>query len=312
VPPRVFGPLTSARDPDEHQALFCDLFGMEPLASVTFDQGPAAALFGGDVTGVELRLLGTPGCASGAVICRFSGPDSGTIRDGASPVDHDALKVIDFFAPDLEAAVAKARALGHDVSVSAEPYSMDGVPLREAHLGGPDGLRFAILGGPQREMRQYVELPDRLISDVLGVTSPVQDQHLAAAYYADVFGWRPVLQYTADGSAIATLVGLEADFRVTGVCMGSRSEETYVDLLDYGLPPGVGASLRGRSVAPRRGLLGLAVLVADLDAIRAAAPPGALGETVVFPAESGVAGAAVLTPPWGVPHLLLATERGLP
>jgi len=310
--PRVFGPLTVAQDLPEHSSLFVDAFGMAELATVDLDHTSTQTLFGDHVGLATIRLLASPGCGSGAVVCRFDGEDVGPVRDYASPVDVDALKVIDFYAPDLEAAVAHVREIGLDAEVSGTPYSMDGVPLVEAHIQGPDGLRFAILGGPTQEMRKYVEASDRLISEVLGVTSPVRDRAQAVDFYAEVFGWKPVLEYTAKGPALASLVGLDAKLQVTGICMGSRPEETYVDLLDYGLPAGVGVSLRGRTTAPHRGLLGLVVLAPDLPSLASAAPAGVLGAAQPVQGLPGIKRAAMLTPPWGIPHLLLESEEELP
>ena len=310
--PRVLGPLTVAQDLAHHSVLFVNAFGMSELATLALDLPSTQSLFGGDVGPVTMRLLASPGCGSGAIACSFSGDDIGTVRESASPVDVDALKVIDFYAPDLDAAVAHVRGVGLDVEVSGTPYSMDGVPLVEAHIQGPDGLRFAILGGPTQEMRKYVEASDRLISEVLGITSPVRNREQAVDFYADVFGWKPVLEYTAKGEALESLVGLSANLQVTGICMGSRPEETYVDLLDYGLPPEFGASLRDRTTAPHRGLLGLVVLVPDLAGLRAVAPPESLGVAQVVQGLPGIKSAAMLTPPWGIPHLVLETEEELP
>ena len=126
--PRVFGPLTVAQDLPEHSSLFVDAFGMAELATVDLDHSSTQTLFGDDVGLTKIRLLASPGCGSGAVVCRFDGEDVGTVRDNASPVDVDALKVIDLGSANAT-FINGQKLIAHQARILR-----DGDELRLGHL----------------------------------------------------------------------------------------------------------------------------------------------------------------------------------
>ena len=84
-------------------------------------------------------------------------------------------------------------------------------------------------------------------------------------FYREVLGWDVVFEYAIDDPSFSALVGIEEPLRLRSRNVGPSTREPYLGLIDYGLPADVGGSLLGRSVAPRRGLLGAVVLVGDLD-----------------------------------------------
>lgn len=299
-PARLFGPLISARDLDEHARLFRDVFGMVEVGRARLDPERGRTLFGADAGTVDLLALTTPGVLSGVLVCRFDPVSDETIRTYESRVDRDALKVIDFYAPDYEGALRHARRLGYQVVEAQAEYELDGGTFREAHLWGPDNVVTAFLGGPATFFADFAQVTDRLVSEVQSISAPVGQAQPVIDFYREVFGWDVVYEYTIDDPTFAELVGVD-ELRLRSRNVGVSTREPYLGLIDYGLPDHVGGSLRGRCVAPRRGLLGAVVTTSDLAGVLSRA--GATVEVDLAP--FGATRAALLTAPHGVPHLVI-------
>jgi catechol 2,3-dioxygenase-like lactoylglutathione lyase family enzyme len=301
----LFGPLISARDLDEQARLFVDVFGMAEVGRTRLDKACGQALFGAGAGAVDLLALQTPGVASGVLVCRFDPVSGETIRSYESRVDRDALKVIDFYAPDYEAAIEHARALGYEVVPSQAEYELDGGTFREAHLWGPDNVVTAFLGGPAAFFADFAQVTDRLVSEVQSISAPVSQAQPVVDFYADVFGWVVVYEYAIDAPTFADLVGVRQQLRLRSRNVGASTREPYLGLIDYGLPPDVGGSLMGRCVPPRRGLLGAVVAVPDVDGVGSRASVDAAGTVALDLPPFGSVRAAVVHPPHGVPHLIV-------
>jgi catechol 2,3-dioxygenase-like lactoylglutathione lyase family enzyme len=301
-PARLFGPLISAGDLEAHARLFGDVFGMVEVGRTRLDRDRCQALFGPNAGAVDLLVLQTPGVLAGAVVARFDPVWAETIRTYESRVDRDALKVIDFYAPDYEAALSHARRLGYEVVEAQAEYELEGGTFREAHVWGPDNVVTAFLGGPASFFADFAQVTDRLVSEVQSISAPVSQGQPVIDYYRAVFGWDVVYEYAIDDPSFAALVGVD-ELRLRSRNVGVSTREPYLGLIDYGLPPHVGGSLLGRCVAPRRGLLGAVITTPDLDGVRARS--GAVVSVEVDLAPFGAAHAALLHPPHGVPHLII-------
>lgn len=305
----VFGPLISAADLGEHARLFTAVFGMQQQGRISLPPSAGQPLFGSGEGAVELVTLQTPGVTSGVVVCRFDPVSTETVRSYESRVDRDALKVIDFYAPDYEAAIAHARGLGYLVVETEAVYELEDGTFREAHLWGPDNVVTAFLGGPAPFFNDFAQITDRGVSEVQSISAPVSDAEPVVAFYREVFGWDVVYEYAIDDPSFAGLVGVDAPMSLRSRNVGSSTREPYFGLIDYGLPAAVGGSLLGRSVAPRRGLLGAVVTTADLGAVRVAAGEDRCGAEVELDlAPFGVTRAAVVHPPHGIPHLVVQVD----
>lgn len=305
---RVYGPLISTGDLEAHRRLFCDVFGMEEAGRSTLDGMAAEALFGVEVERVDLVALQTPGTPSGAVLCRFDPVSEETVRTYATRVDRDALKVIDFYAPDYEGAIAHARELGYEVVEAEAEYDLPEGRFREAHLWGPDNVVTAFLGGPAGFFQDFAQITDRPVSEVQSISAPLSDAEPVVRFYAEVFGWDVVYEYAIHDPSFADLLGIDAPLRLRSRNVGPSTREPYFGLIDYGLPADVGGSLRGRPAPPRRGLLGAVVLVDDLDVVSARAADAVVGTASLDLAPFTHARAALLRPPHQVPHLLVETS----
>lgn len=304
----LFGPLISTADPAGHTALLCDVFGMEERAATDLSALSARTLFAASDTAlgsVRLVPLQTPGVTAGAVLCVFDPPSAEQIRTEETRLHRDAFRVIDFYAPDLDAAVAHARSLGHHVEQSEAGYDLDEGAFREAHLPGPDGVVTAFLSGPRDFFTDFAQVRDRVASEVCSISAPLGAVAAEAIdFYREVLGWEVVFEYAFEDDSFSELVGVQEKLKVTSSTVGFARDEPYINIVDYGTGH-AGASLRGQSVAPRRGLLGAVMWVTALDDLRDRAGEALGSEVTIHLEPFGEVRAAVLTPPHQIPHLVL-------
>lgn len=267
------------------------------------------AVFGCDGP-TELLALRTSDVEAGAVLCRFDATSAGAgeqVRTEETRIHRDALRVIDFYARDFGAAVEHARAAGFPVHAKEANYETNEGGFREAHHSGPDGVVTAFLHGPADFFTDFAEVRDRIASEPVSISLPLSDAAPVIDWYADVFGWGVVYEYDFVDASFSELMGVDAEFRVKSSTVGPARQQTYVNIVDYGLGPDseVGGSLSGHSVAPRRGVLGLVVLTDDLDDVRARAGDAASAAVQVELAHFGATRVCVLTPPYAAPHLVV-------
>lgn len=302
----VYGPLISAADLEEQRRLFVDVFGMIEQGRSPLDTADSMRLFGSDVGSVELMALQTPGVGAGVIVCRFDPVSSETVRDYESRVDRDALKVIDFYAPDYAGAIAHAREAGYEVVESEAAYELEDGAFQEAHLWGPDNVVTAFLGGPAGFFKDFAQITNRRVSEVQSISAPVSDAGPVLDFYARVFGWGVVFEYSIDDPSFSELVGIEEPLRLKSANVGPTTREPYFGLIDYGLRPHVGRSLRGRATAPRRGLLGAVVAVDDIDTVCHSAGISLADRGVTIElAPFGQVRTVVVVAPHEVPHLVI-------
>lgn len=294
--PRLYGPLFSTAVVAEHVARLASVFGMVETGRTRVP--------GGDVVALQ-----TPGVWAGAVVLRAEPVPAYAVRDDATRLDRDALRVVDFYAPDLDAAVAHARGLGYEVEASEAAYELAEGSFREAHLPGPDGTVTALLSGPRDFFTGFAQVRDRVVSEVCSISLPLGDAAPSLAFYADVLGWGVAYEYAFDDPSFSAMVGSRERLRVRSSTVGPARDQPYLNLVDYGLPDDASGSLLGRGGLDRRGLVGVVVTVPDLDGVRrrAAAHPGAsAGEPfAVDLAPFGATRAAVVTSPHEILHVVV-------
>jgi len=101
----IHGPIVSSGDLDAHLALF-QAFGMRDIGRIDRSVAETTAIWG--TTGQASReiTLETPGTPFGVRLVGFDPGADIQIRQPSRGSDSEALKVIDFYAPDLGAARA--------------------------------------------------------------------------------------------------------------------------------------------------------------------------------------------------------------
>lgn len=303
---RVYGPLISVSDPEPHARLLADVFGMDRSGFGGLTSQQTSTLFG-VTAGTGMTVMRTQGVDAGVLLCRFDvdGRVAGPIRDEQTRIHRDAFRVIDFYAPDFDAAVQHARQAGFPMATSEASYELAEGSFREAHHSGADGVVTALLSGPADFFTDFAEVRDRVVSEPVSISLPLSDGAPTIAWYAEVFGWGVVYAYEFVDASFSELMQVEHELRVRSSTVGPSRQQTYVNIVDYGLAADQAGSLHGQSVAPRRGLLGLVVLTDDLDDVIGRAGPSAGPAVTVELAPFGRCRMSVLAAPCGSPHLVI-------
>ncbi|WP_164477813.1 hypothetical protein [Nocardioides pantholopis] len=305
---RLFGPLISTDDLSAHLGTFTEVFGLVEEGRTRLDAAAARALFGPAVDGAELVALRTPGVDAGVLLADFRPGSAETVRDESTWIHRDVLRVVDFYAADFAAAVAHARALGCEIEGSEAEYEGEDAGFREAHLRLPDHVVAAFLGAPADFFADFVQVRDRLASEVVSISLPLTEGAATVAFLEQVLGWSVVYELTFDDPSFSELLGAGEQLRVTARMVGPARNQPYLNLVDYGLPADAGGSLAGRAVAPRRGLLGAVVATTDLDGVRRRAQAAAGPAVTLDLAAFGSTRACRVELPTGVG--LLVVEAG--
>lgn len=272
TPAAIFGPVISCRSFEPHLVLFRDLLGLQPEgAPRALGASEVQALFGYSARSAQAQVLTTPGTDTGVVLLLLDPSPERCVRERSSALHADALKVIDFYAPDFERMLGHVRASGLSVEPDIAVYDLPEGRFQEAHLWAPDNVVLGLLGGPLRFFQRFATITDRMFSEVQSISTPVSDLPAVAAFYGEVLGLSTVYEYRITDPSFGELLGARdaLDLRATNI--GRRTEEPYFGLIDYGLAAGQTPSLRDHASTARRGIVGAVVLVADLQASLAAA-----------------------------------------
>lgn len=266
----IHGPIVSSSDLDAHLALFA-AFGLCEVARGERSSEETAATWGtAGQSSVEV-LLQTPGTAFGVRLVRFDPGSPVQIRDPARGSDSEALKVIDFYAPDLPAALASIEVAGFAFKPGIADYVTPEGRYQETHLWGPDGVVCALISGDPALFEDLATVRDRLISEPQSISGPVQDADATLAFFEDIFGLDVIGRYELKDPSFDALVGTTAAMTLRAWNIGVRKREPYFGVIDYGLPRGSQTSVIASSTPPSRGLLGATVIVHDASAVAAKA-----------------------------------------
>ena len=267
----IHGPIISCADLEAQRALFEGVYGLEPVAEQSLNRTAVHALWGVDESSAETVLLETPGTHFGVRLIRFDPVSALVIRDPASGFNSDALKVIDFYAPDFAAAQQRLEYAGFKLKDDIAEYDLPEGRFIEGHLWGPDEVVTALVSGPSGFFRDFATTTDKLFSEVQSVSSPVSDMEAVVEFYARVLGLGVVHEYAIDDDSFADLVGTSHKLQLRARNIGLRRTEPYFGIIHYGLPDTAYTSLKDRAILPNRGLAGATVLVTSAEEVAAQA-----------------------------------------
>lgn len=266
----IHGPIISSSDLDAHIRLFT-AFGLVEVARSSRSEAETDAIWGtGEHRSTEVTLE-TPGTSFGIRLVHFDPGSADQIRDPGRGSDADALKVIDFYAPDLAAARHAIEAEGFAFKAETADYETPEGRYQEAHLWGPDGVVCALISGDPALFTDLATVRDRLTSEPQSISGPVRDAAGALSFLKDVLGLGVIHRYGLEDSSFDAMVGSADTLRLRAWNVGVRKCEPYFGIIDYGLPAGSQASLFEASRPPHRGLLGATVIVRDAGAVARAA-----------------------------------------
>ena len=310
----VDGPLVVTADLMRQRELFEGVFGLSLVADQELSATTVRSLFGVIDRAARTLLLQTKGTSVGIRLVEFRPPSKIAVRDGARPIDTDALKVIDFMVPDFGKAIAALAARGFRLAAPPASYSTpeDG-RFTEGHIAGPDGVVCALLQMHDAPLSKYVQVTDETFSEILGVSAPVSDRESALRFYRDVLKLSAVLSYEIANESFQKLLGSKEKTLLRGANFGIGARAPMIGVIHYGLPGSAFRSLRDRAVLPHRGLLALRLSVRSVDAVAGAATAAGL-EIVAPPAESllfpqGRIKSTLIRAPHGVLHHFTETLK---
>lgn len=301
----IDGPLVVTATLARQRDMFEGAFGLSLVADQELDPAAVQALFGVKNRAARTVLLQTKGTSIGIRLIEFRPSSGRSVREGARPIDADALKVIDFLVPDFHKAVDLLAARGFPLAAPAADYSTpeDG-RFTEGHIQGPDGVVCALLQMHDAPLSRYVSVTDHTFSEVLGVSAPVSDRETAIRFYRDVLKLQTVVSYEIDNPSFQKLLGSKEKTVLRGANFSVGARAPMIGVVHYGLPPSAFRSLRERTVLPHRGLQALLLSVPSVDAVANAAAAAKL-EIVAGPAE------ALLFPQGRVKSILIRAPHGV-
>lgn len=269
----IHGPIVSTSDADAHVALF-EAFGLREVARCERSATETAAIWGVEGQSSSEVTLETPGTAFGVRLVRFDPGSATQIREPSRGSDSEALKVIDFYAPDLHAARGSIEAAGFAFKPEVADYETPEGRYQEAHLWGPDGVICALISGDAALFDDLATIRDRLVSEPQSISGPVQNAGATLAFFKDVFGLDVIHRYGLNDLSFDALVGTAARVALRAWNVGLSKREPYFGVVDYGLPNGSQVSVKASARPPARGLLGATLIVRDAPMIAAKADVG--------------------------------------
>lgn len=289
--------------------MFEGVYGLKKVAEQEFDEAATKTLWGVEGRRSRTVLLETPGTLFGIRLIRFDPVSPIVIRDQSTGFDCDALKVIDFYAPDIAAAEAAIKRAGFKLKDEVATYELAGGKFFEGHLWGPDQVVTALIGGPKSFMSDFVSVTDRAFSEVMSVSSPVEDPAKVLAFYDQVLGLWVIHEYVIDDASFGKLVGTSHKMSLRAKNVGLSRSQPYFGIIHYGLPKGAYRSLKDRSVFPNRGIVAGTLFVTDV--VKHAEAARAFGCDIVAPLASvtlkpyGRVQTVAIRGPHGVIHQLI-------
>jgi catechol 2,3-dioxygenase-like lactoylglutathione lyase family enzyme len=270
----IHGPIISSSDVDAHIKLF-RAFGLAESGRLERSAEETSSIWGTqDQSSLEVTLE-TPGTKFGVRLVQFTPGLEVQIRRPERGSDSEALKVIDFYAPDLEDALKQIEAAGFRFKDEIADYDTPEGRFREAHLWGPDGVVCALISGDPKRFENLATIRDRLVSEPQSISGPVKDQEPVLDYLSTVFGLNVIHQYGLDDESFDALVGSDDSMKLRAWNVGTTTSQPYFGIINYGLPAENQVSAFDTSRPPARGLLGATLFVRDAAIVsqRTGAPP---------------------------------------
>ena len=303
---KIRGPILSVSNIGEHEPFFTGPLALRETARACFGPEETVATFGVSGVSVETVFFQRIPTDFGVRLLQFDPLHQSTIRQPDRGTDRDALKVVDFYAPNFERALLQLRVAGHEPKSDIADYHLPEGRFREAHYWRPDNIVCAVISGPADFFSGFVSTKDNNFSEPQSISAPVTDVEAVTDFYHDVFGLKPLHRYEISNPSFDALVGADQPLKLSAVNVGSHLREPYLGVIDYGQARGAGKSLAGQSRPPVRGLTGVEVQVQDIDIVASAAlkvsAPVLAGPTTIEYPPLGEVGSCVIEGPHGVIH----------
>ncbi len=264
---------------------------MHPTAVTQLSAGQTSSLLGLDKHAMATMFYQRTPTDFGVRLWCIDPPHDETVRAADRGTDLDALKVIDFYAPNFDESVKTLTNAGYTPKDDIARYTLPEGEFREAHFWRPDNIVCAIISGPADFFSDFVTARDHQFSEPQSISAPVSDVAAVLDFYESIFGFVPLHRYEFTNASFDAMVGADEPLSLSATNIGTDLRAPYLGIIDYGPSINGAVSLAGRSRPPMRGLVGVELLVDDLQAIIAAADRAG---TVVFARSDRVS-----YPPYG-------------
>lgn len=221
-------------------------------------------------TRIEQCLLSAPNDPRGTLrIVVFHGSEQRLMRPSQHLWDSGGIFDVDIYSDDAIATYAALQRHGWTAFHDAADYCFGELKVREVIVIGPDGYVIGLI----ERRAPPLDWPEGLgaMSRQFNSSQVVRDYDIAAAFYRDVLGWKPLFEVAARGEGEpGELLGLPmpqcaAVERRVGIWHPEGSNDGSVELIQC-----VGIRARdfaADAVAPNVGLLALRLPVADAAAL---------------------------------------------
>lgn len=305
---RLVAAMISTAEADRHIELFHGVLAMDVMSEQVLSGSEASRLWGVDVSSARITTLATPPSYAGVALVEFDPVSDVVIREGMQGIDTDALKVIDVVTSDAESGFDRFEQAGFVVSDVRSSYEIEDGAVTETHAYAPEGVVIGILDFHTIDPSRFVELGDRLFSEAMSVSVPVDDLEPVVEWYERVLGMDVVHRYGFDAESFKDLVGTDsAAWNVRGTNIGRTTQEFYFGVIDYGTGDTARRSLRERARPPHRGIVGALCTVDDLDrVVSAVTPPEMISEPVALVLGPwGATRAMTVVAPHGIVHTVV-------
>lgn len=266
----IHGPIISSSDLSAHLAFF-GAFGLREIGRCDRSAEETQAIWRIEGQASREILMETPGSQFGVRLVQFTPGSTIQIRDPSRGSDSEALKVIDFYSPDMDAAWKEIEAAGYQFKPEVADYETPRGRFQEAHLWGPDGVVCALVSGDPSLFVDRATVRDRLVSEPMSISGPVQDAAATLTFFDEVFGLGVTHRYGVEDPSFDALVGTSAQMSLRAWNVGVTPKEPYFGIIDYGLPKGSQTSVLATARPPARGMLGATIKVRDVAAVAAKA-----------------------------------------
>lgn len=311
---RIRGPILSVKDLLDHQRFFGEALAMEQAVSTQLSSTQTRGLLGLAGRVMDTVLYRRAPTEFGVRLWRIDPAHGQTVRTPERGTDVDALKVIDFYAPEFDASVAALIESGFVPNDDIARYALPEGEFLEAHFWRPDNVVCAVISGPVDVFSNLVTTRDCRFSEPQSISAPVSDVAAVVDFYEAVFGLSELHRYEFSNPSFDAMVGADEPLCLSGINIGTDLREPYLGVIDYGKANGDTRSLAGRSRPPMRGLIGVELLVDDVAAVVSAADQfGAVivaGPNRLSYPPYGEISSCLVEGPHGVVHHVIQTNGG--
>lgn len=260
--------MSTASLADCHR-LFAGHLEQDVLAESGVAGLPYHALWGlPDGRSARAALFGPRNAAGGRLICLEMDRPGRPLKADQRLEDYGIFD-IDFYAADPDISYRRLTAAGYRFLSEPQSYTVNGNPVSEVCMDGPDGMRIVFLDAGQRRNRGVLlNEPGRMYGECVVSANIVDDPEVCLRFWRDVLGGDVYLDATMPANqALAKALRIPEGQPLRLILIASAGDaNARYEMLH--LPGLKGDDLRGRQNLPATGYLGFGLRVDSVGEVR--------------------------------------------